>query len=213
MWIGRWLAACAGPAENVRDLERHGGRDVTAAQPGHAASRPTTSSMFRIHRRLGLPVPPWLWSLAETRMKILCLDAGRLIKPTRVPEQFPRLERARYWADFLHHPTARARDTDYTRNDAPLADEVANFNGVGGGTILFTAQLTSRMHQSDFRVRTATDRRWIGRLISWTPPNLFFSEPTRITGRRGLARSRLSAATTNMLPGPLGKTGTRTHGR
>jgi choline dehydrogenase-like flavoprotein len=31
------------------------------------------------------------WSLAETRMNILCLEQGDWIKSTRIPEQRPRL--------------------------------------------------------------------------------------------------------------------------
>jgi choline dehydrogenase-like flavoprotein len=92
------------------------------------------------------------WSLAETRMKILCLEQGDWIKPTEFPTNGRDWEARRY-ADFDISPNRRARDTDYPINDDNSLMKIANFNGVGGGTILFTAHYP-RLHPSDFRVRT-----------------------------------------------------------
>ena len=93
------------------------------------------------------------WGLAETRMKILCLEQGDWIKPTDFPTNGRDWEARRY-ADFDISPNRRARDTDYPVNDDNSPMKVANFNGVGGGTILFTAHFP-RMHPSDFRVQNA----------------------------------------------------------
>ncbi|HEY8300105.1 MAG TPA: NAD(P)-binding protein, partial [Methyloceanibacter sp.] len=73
------------------------------------------------------------WSLAETRMKILCLEQGDWIKPTDFPTNGPDWEARRY-SDFHISPNRRARDTDYPINDSTSPMKVANFNGVGGGT-------------------------------------------------------------------------------
>jgi choline dehydrogenase-like flavoprotein len=92
------------------------------------------------------------WSLAETRMRILCLEQGDWIKPTDFPTNGRDWEARRY-GDFAIFPNDRKRDTDYPINDDNSIIKIANFNGVGGGTILFTAHYP-RMHPSDFRVKT-----------------------------------------------------------
>src|SRR6516165_1824894 len=56
------------------------------------------------------------WSLAETRMKILCLEQGDWINPGEVPTNGRDWEARRY-ADFHVSPNRRARDTDYPIND------------------------------------------------------------------------------------------------
>ena len=71
------------------------------------------------------------WSLAETRMKILCLEQGDWIKPTEFPSNGRDWEARRY-ADFDISPNRRARDTDYPVNDDNSPMKIANFNGVGG---------------------------------------------------------------------------------
>ena len=92
------------------------------------------------------------WSLAETRMKILCLEQGDWIKSSEFPSNGRDWEARRY-TDFDISPNRRARDTDYPINDDDSPMKIANFNGVGGGTVLFTAHYP-RMHPSDFGVRT-----------------------------------------------------------
>jgi choline dehydrogenase-like flavoprotein len=92
------------------------------------------------------------WSLAETRMKIVCLEQGDWIKNSDLPSHGRDWEARRY-ADFDISPNRRARPTDYPINDDNSPMKVANFNGVGGGTIMYTAHFP-RMHPSDFRVRT-----------------------------------------------------------
>ena len=63
--------------------------------------------------------------------------------------------------------------------------KVANFNGVGGGTVMFTAHFP-RMHPSDFRVRSldgvADD--WP---IDYATLEPFFAENDRMMGVSGLA--------------------------
>jgi choline dehydrogenase-like flavoprotein len=147
------------------------------------------------------------WSLAETRMKILCLEQGDWIKPTEFPTNGRDWEARRY-ADFDISPNRRARDTDYPINDDNSLMKIANFNGVGGGTILFTAHYP-RLHPSDFRVRTldgiADD--WP---IDYWALEPYFAENDRMTGVAGLAGDpAYPPHQPTMPPVPLGKTGTR----
>src|SRR5580692_5766777 len=92
------------------------------------------------------------WSLAETRMQILCLEQGDWTKPTDFPTNRRDWE-ARRFSDFDIYANRRQRETDYPINDHASPMKIANFNGVGGGTIVFTAHYP-RMHPSDFRVKT-----------------------------------------------------------
>ena len=71
------------------------------------------------------------WSLAETRMKILCLEQGDWMKHSDFPSNGRDWE-ARRFADFDVSPNRRGRDTDYPVNDDNSLMKVANFNGVGG---------------------------------------------------------------------------------
>ena len=51
------------------------------------------------------------WSLADTRMRILCLEQGDWVKPTDYPSNGRDWE-ARVFSDFAISPNRRARPTD-----------------------------------------------------------------------------------------------------
>ena len=147
------------------------------------------------------------WSLAETRMRILCLEQGDWVKSSEFPSNGRDWEARRY-TDFNISPNHRGRDTDYPVNDDNSLMKVANFNGVGGGTILYTAHFP-RMHPSDFRVRTldsvADD--WP---VDYATLEPYFAENDRMMGVAGLAGDpAYPAHQPTMPPVPLGKTGTR----
>jgi choline dehydrogenase-like flavoprotein len=84
------------------------------------------------------------WSLADTRMRILCLEQGDWVKPTDYPSNGRDWE-ARLFSDFAINPNRRARPTDYPINDSNSPIKVVNFNGVGGSTIMYTAHFP-RLH-------------------------------------------------------------------
>lgn len=92
------------------------------------------------------------WSLAETRMNILCLEQGDWMDPARYPPTAMDWE-ARQLGDFAVSPNVRQRPEDYPVNDAESPIQPAMFNAVGGSTILYAAHFP-RFHPSDFRVRT-----------------------------------------------------------
>ena len=147
------------------------------------------------------------WSLAETRMKILCLEQGDWIKPTEFPTNGRDWEARRY-ADFDINPNRRARDTDYPINDDNSVMKVANFNGVGGGTMLYMAHFP-RLHPSDFRVRTLDGVAEDWPIDYWTLEP-YFAENDRMMGVAGLAGDpAYPAHEPTMPPVPLGRSGTR----
>jgi choline dehydrogenase-like flavoprotein len=147
------------------------------------------------------------WSLAETKMRILCLEQGDWMKPSEYPSTGRDWE-ARRWGDFDVSPNARRRETDYPINEDNSEMKIANFNGVGGGTVMFTAHFP-RMHPSDFRVRSmdgvADD--WP---IDYWALEPFFEENDRVIGVSGLAGDPgVPPRNPPLRPLPLGRTGER----
>jgi choline dehydrogenase-like flavoprotein len=147
------------------------------------------------------------WSLADTRMRILCLEQGDWSRPADFPANGRDWEARRY-TDFDISPNRRARDTDYPVNDDNSVMKVANFNGVGGGTVFWTAHFP-RMHPSDFRVASldgvADD--WP---ISYWDLEPYFEQNDRMTGVAGLAGDPgVPPRNPPMPPIPLGRSGTR----
>jgi choline dehydrogenase-like flavoprotein len=124
------------------------------------------------------------WSLAETRMNILCLEQGGWINPTEYPTTLRDWEVHRL-SDFNLSPSARNRPEDYPVNDlaSPIAPTM--FNAVGGSTITWSA-FFPRFHPSDFRVKTldgvADD--WP---LSYWDLEPFFEMNDRMMGVSGLA--------------------------
>src|ERR1700733_6513402 len=124
------------------------------------------------------------WSLADTKMHILCLEQGGWMNPATYPSTGRDWE-ARAYGDFSPSPNIRARPEDYPINDGNSPIKVVNFNGVGGGTVMYTAHWP-RLHPSDFRVKSldgvADD--WPVDYETLAP---FFAENDRMMGISGLA--------------------------
>jgi choline dehydrogenase-like flavoprotein len=145
------------------------------------------------------------WSLAETKMHILCLEQGDWMKPSEYPSAGRDWE-ARQLNDFSYSPNRRARDTDYPINEDNSPIKVANFNGVGGGTVLYAGHFP-RFHPSDFRVRTldgvADD--WP---VDYATLEPFYAENDRMMGVSGLAGDPAYPPHEPMMPPlPLGRSG------
>jgi choline dehydrogenase-like flavoprotein len=178
-----------------------------AAEASPNAARPTDEIVDVLIIGAGASGAAVAWSLAETRMKILCLEQGDWIKSTEFPSNGRDWEARRY-TDFDISPNRRARDTDYPINDDNSPMKIANFNGVGGGTILFTAHYP-RMHPSDFRVRTLDGVADDWPIDYWMLES-YFADNDRMTGVAGLAGDpAYPPHQPTMPPVPLGKTGTR----
>ncbi len=146
------------------------------------------------------------WSLAETRMRIVCLEQGGMPNPSDFPATGRDWE-ARRSGDFSISPNVRKLPADYPVNDDDSPIKVANFNGVGGSTVLYAAHFP-RFHPSDFKVRTldgvADD--WP---LDYDALEPFFAENDRMMGVSGLAGDPAypSGKAPVMPPLPLGKAG------
>ena len=130
------------------------------------------------------------WSLADTRMHILCLEQGGWMNPATYPSTGRDWE-ARAFGDYSPSPNIRARPEDYPINDDNSPIKVVNFNGVGGGTVMYTAHFP-RLHPSDSRVRSldGVAEDWPIDYDTLVP---FFEENDQMMGVSG-RRSRRSAA-------------------
>jgi choline dehydrogenase-like flavoprotein len=145
------------------------------------------------------------WSLAETKMHILCLEQGDWMKPSEYPSAGRDWE-ARQLNDFHYSPNRRARETDYPINEDNSPIRIANFNGVGGGTVLYAGHFP-RFHPSDFRVRkldgVADD--WP---IDYATLEPYYAENDRMMGVSGLEGDpAYPPKQPTMPPLPLGKAG------
>ena len=145
------------------------------------------------------------WSLADTKMHILCLDQGGWMNPSEYPSTGRDWE-AKFYGDWSTSPNIRGRPEDYPINDDNSPIKVVNFNGVGGSTVMYTAHWP-RLHPSDFKVKTldgvADD--WPIDYDALTP---FFEENDRMMGVSGLSGDPLSPLThPPMPPQPLGLSG------
>ena len=146
------------------------------------------------------------WSLADTRMRILCLEQGDWVRSTDFPTNGRDWE-ARRFGDFDISPNRRGRDTDYPVNDDASIMKVANFNGVGGGTVIYTAHWP-RLHPSDFRVKSLDGVADDWPVDYWTLER-FYEENDRMMGVSGLAGDPgVPPRHPPMPPIPMGKTGT-----
>ncbi len=92
------------------------------------------------------------WSLADTRMRIVCLEQGDWMNPLDYPSTRASWEMERFGA-FGLSPNGRGRSEDYPINDRESPIQVSNFNAVGGSTVLYAAHFP-RFHPADFRVRS-----------------------------------------------------------
>ena len=145
------------------------------------------------------------WSLADTKMHILCLDQGGWMNPAEYPSTGRDWE-AKFYGEWSSSPNVRKRPEDYPINDDNSPIKVVNFNAVGGSTVMYTAHWP-RLHPSDFKVKTldgvADD--WPIDYDALTP---FFEENDRMMGVSGLSGDPLSPLShPPMPPQPLGLSG------
>ena len=146
------------------------------------------------------------WSLADTRMKIVCLEQGDWVAPTDYPSNGLDWE-ARRGDDFSISPNRRGGEADYPINEDASPIAVANYNAVGGATILYAGHFP-RFHPSDFRVRSldgvADD--WP---IDYATLEPYYAENDRMMGVSGLAGDPAYPPKEAVLPPvPLGQSGT-----
>ncbi len=147
------------------------------------------------------------WNLAETKMRIVCLEQGGWSDPSQYPSTGRDWE-TRTQSDFSISPNRRAQPADYPVNDDDSPIKVANFNGVGGGTVLYAGHYP-RFHPSDFRVKSldGVGDDWP---VDYDTLEPFYAQNDRVTGVSGLAGDPAYPPKQSVLPPlPMGLSGQR----
>ncbi len=152
----------------------------------------------------GASAAAFAWSLADTKMQILCLEQGDWLNPLEYPSSTMEWESNNA---FNSNPNYRANAADYPINDAESPIAIANYNGVGGGTILFAGHFP-RFHPSDFKAKSldgvADD--WP---VDYRTLEPYYDENDRMMGTSGLAGDPAYPPKQAVMPPiPLGRTGT-----
>ena len=145
------------------------------------------------------------WNLTDTKMRIVCLEQGGWPDPASYPSTGRDWE-SRTQSDFSINPNRRQQPGDYPVNDDDSPIKIANFNGVGGGTVLYAGHYP-RFHPSDFKVKTldGVGEDWP---IDYGLLEPFYNENDRVTGVSGLAGDPAYPAKQSILPPlPLGDSG------
>ena len=145
------------------------------------------------------------WSLSETSMDIMCLEQGGRMDSSDYPSTKRNWEVLRQ-NEYNVSPNVRKLAADYPINDSESPIAIANFNAVGGGTILYSGHFP-RFHPSDFKARSldgvADD--WP---VTYAQLESFFVENDRMMGVSGLVGDPAYPPIERLLPPvPLGRMG------
>lgn len=93
------------------------------------------------------------WRLSQSQsLRIVCLEQGDFTDPSRYPSTRVDWEDAKL-GTYHVSPNVRALPADYPIDDSESPIAIANYNAVGGSTVLFSGHFP-RFHPSDFRVRS-----------------------------------------------------------
>jgi choline dehydrogenase-like flavoprotein len=153
----------------------------------------------------GASAAAFAWSLADTRMNILCLEQGGWMKQADYPTNFADYE-VRGMRDFASDPNVRKHAADYPINATQSPISPVMFNAVGGSTIQWAAHFP-RLEPDDFRVRT-TDGVADDWPIGFDTLAPYFDLNDKMMGVSGLPGNPMSPPRNPPMPPlPLGKVG------
>jgi len=138
---------------------------------------------------------------------VVCLEQGRHVLPGEYPTNSADWELRRQ--DSFHiSPNVRRRPADYPIDDKESPIAIANFNGVGGGTVLYSGHFP-RFHPSDFRCRSldGVGEDWP---LDYRALEPYFQENEKMMGVAGLVGDPANPSYIELQPPvPLGAGGLR----
>ena len=145
------------------------------------------------------------YGLAKSGISVICLEQGDYTDPSIYPSTEIGWEKYKFSA-FNSDPNVRMGKADYPINNANSPISVANFNAVGGSTILFSGHYP-RLHPSDLRSYSldgvASD--WP---ISYEELENYYNRNQENVAVAGLAGDPSYPPIKNLLPPvPMGKMG------
>ena len=146
------------------------------------------------------------WSLSHLKAaKIVCFEQGSHTAPEKYPSTSVDWELRRH-DDFNVSPNIRRHAADYPIDDAASPIAIANFNAVGGSTILYSGHFP-RFHPSDFRTRSldGVGSDWP---LSYAELEPYFEQNESMMGIAGLVGDPAYPDYKSLLPpvplGPMG---------
>lgn len=145
------------------------------------------------------------WRLASLGHSVLCIEQGDFQIPSEFPSSTAKWE-LRKLSTHSPFPNVRKGESDYPINDSDSPISIANFNAVGGSTILYSGHFP-RMHPSDFRVRTldGVAEDWP---IAYSDLEPYFELNDRMMGISGLEGDPAYPPISGLLPPvPMGAVG------
>jgi len=145
------------------------------------------------------------WRLSKLKLKVLCIEQGDFQVPSEYPAASSDWE-LRKLTTHSPFPNVRNGDADYPINDEDSPISIANFNGVGGSTILFSGHFP-RMHPSDFKTKTldGVAEDWP---ISYRDLEPYFQLNDQVMGISGLSGDPAYPEIDDLLPPvPMGRVG------
>ncbi len=92
------------------------------------------------------------WNLSKSKLKIACFEQGDFVNREHFSKENFNWEYLRY-TKYDVNPNLRKFKSDYPINDNDSPISIANFNGVGGSTVLYSAHLP-RFRPEDLKIKT-----------------------------------------------------------
>ena len=146
------------------------------------------------------------WSLSKDKsLRIVCFEQGSVSEQSDYPSNSSDWELSKT-KEFSFDPNIRKNKADYPIDDSNSPISIANFNGFGGSTILYSAHFP-RFHPSDFSVKKLDNvaEDWPLKYSDLEP---YFDENEKMMGVAGLVGDTAYPEYKSLLPPiPLGDMG------
>jgi len=145
------------------------------------------------------------WMLSKSNLKILIIEQGSQYNPKDFHKKKDTWEISKL-KKFHLNPNIRKGKCDY-KIDNKLSDiDIANFNGIGGSTVLYSGHFP-RLHPSDFKVKNV-DNVSFNWPISYNELEQYYEMNEKIVGIHGLGDDPAYPKIKNLRsPINLGKSG------
>jgi len=148
---------------------------------------------------------PSAWYLSQKGLKVALFEQGQKLQPESIVpiDRGGELQRN---SIFNPNPNIRKSFSDYQVDTSQSAIDIANYNAIGGSTVLFSAQYP-RFHPEDFNVYSL-DRDGVDWPIKYSDLKPFYELNDYHTGLSGLAGDpKYPDIKPSMPPVPLGPMG------
>jgi choline dehydrogenase-like flavoprotein len=137
------------------------------------------------------------WNLSKLNLKITCLEQGPLIDKKKY--SFNNVDREiNKYKDFNINPNERKFDSDYSINSKNSPISIANYNAVGGSTLIYSGHYL-RFHPSDFNTKKIDNigSNW---LFNYYDLEKYYNLNDKMVGVSGLTGDPAYPKIKNLLP-------------